>query len=77
LHFTQLVRNQGGDFTFYDPCLGQVEDKTKANKQSERLGEETKCFRSCSALEVFAVNKVRPWYVRLLQCVKGFIIKPK
>jgi len=24
-----------------------------------------------------AVETVRPWYIRLLQCVKGYIIKPK
>jgi len=27
--------------------------------------------------EETAVETVRPWYVRLLQCVKGYIIKPK
>jgi len=39
LHFapnpTQLVRDQGDDFTFYDPRIGRVTNKT--NKLSERL----------------------------------------
>jgi len=33
--------------------------------QGQRKSEETE------------VETVRPWYVRLLQCVKGYIIKPK
>jgi len=28
-------------------------------------------------IEENAVETVRPWYARLLQCVKGYIIKPK
>jgi len=44
LHFvpeaTPLVRNQGRDFTFYDPRIGNVKHKTKANKLSERLAHK-------------------------------------
>jgi len=29
------------------------------------------------ARTVSVVEIVRPWYIRLLQCVKGYIIKPK
>jgi len=46
LHFapnaTRLVRNQGCNFTFYDPCIGNSQLKTKANKLSERLANNDK-----------------------------------
>jgi len=44
LHFVpaakSLVSNRGRDFTFYDPHIGNVQNKTKANKLSERLANE-------------------------------------
>jgi len=46
LHFvtnaTRLVGKRGDHFTFYDLSIGKVEDKTKANKLSERLGYNDK-----------------------------------
>jgi len=44
LHFVPeakpLVRNWGHNFTFYDPRIGNVKTKTKANKLSERLANK-------------------------------------
>jgi len=43
---TRLVKNWGCNFTFYDPHIGNVQPKTKANKLSERLANNAKIIGS-------------------------------